>query len=94
MSIIKKEDVANALAQRNDISKAKAKTYVNDVFAIIQEALQQENDVDVYGFGKFSIKENPARQGINPLTKEPIEIKASKSVRFKSSSALKNAIQK
>ena len=46
-----------------------------------------------FGFGKFSISERAARTGINPATKEKIEIAASKSVKFKASKALKDAVK-
>lgn len=43
---------------------------------------------------KFEITERKAREGINPLTKEKIQIEASKSVKFKIARALKEAVNK
>lgn len=45
------------------------------------------------GFGKFEVTERSARTGINPATKEKIEIPASKSVKFKPSKALKDQVK-
>ena len=49
---------------------------------------------DLAGFGKFEITERKAREGFNPLTKEKIQIEASKSVKFKVAKALKEAVNK
>ena len=49
--------------------------------------------MDIYQFGKFYITENAGRKGINPLTKEEIEIKPSKSIRFKASKSLKDSVK-
>ena len=35
------------------------------------------------GFGTFSVSERAGRTGINPATKQPIEIPAKKVVKFK-----------
>lgn len=58
------------------------------------EGLSEGKTVDLAGFGKFEITERKAREGINPLTKEKIQIEASKSVKFKISKALKEAVNK
>ena len=63
------------------------------LFESIQEALKENNTVDIYQFGKFYITENAGRKGINPLTKEEIEIKPSKSIRFKASKSLKDSVK-
>lgn len=43
-------------------------------------------------FGQFEVKRREARTGINPLTKEPVEIAAKNVPFFKASSVLKNAV--
>ena len=49
--------------------------------------------VDISGFGKFEVKERAARKGINPQTKEVIEIAAAKVPGFKASKSLKDSIK-
>ncbi len=93
MSIIKKQDLAENLANTFGITKKAATEYVNTVFEQIANTLQEDGTVDIFGFGKFSVSERPARQGINPATKETIEIAASKSVKFKASKSLKDAVK-
>ena len=45
------------------------------------------------GFGKFTVAERGARQGVNPQTGERIEIAASRVPRFSAGSALKKAVK-
>ena len=85
MAILKKDYLVNALSEKTDLTKKAAKECVDVLFESIQEALKENNTVDIYQFGKFYITENAGRKGINPLTKEEIEIKPSKSIRFKAS---------
>ena len=78
----------NSVVQKKD-----ATAYVQFVFDTVADTLKDNGTVDVFGFGKFSISERAARTGINPATKEKIEIAASKSVKFKASKALKDAVK-
>lgn len=66
---------------------------VDAVFSTILSQLSEGNTVDISGFGKFEVRTRAARPGFNPRTKEAIEISASKSVGFKASKALKEAVK-
>lgn len=59
----------------------------------IHAGLKMDGEVKLAGFGKFTVAEREARQGRNPQTGEAIQIEASKNVRFKAASALKDEIQ-
>lgn len=59
----------------------------------ILAGLKMDGEVKLAGFGKFTVAEREARQGRNPQTGEAIQIEASKNVRFKAASALKDEIQ-
>ena len=74
-----------------DTSKAAADTALNAVIDSITKAVKKEN-VQIIGFGTFSVVKRGARAGINPQTGEKIKIKASKSVKFKPGAKLKAAI--
>jgi DNA-binding protein HU-beta len=78
-------ELADAVAEANDISKAKAKEIVTSVFASIIEAAKGGDEVAITGFGRFSVKVRPAREGRNPRTGETLNIPASKSLGFKMS---------
>ena len=78
-------ELVDAVAEANDISKAKAKGVVNSIFASIIEAAKRGEEVAIAGFGRFSVKERPAREGRNPATGAPLKIPASKTLGFKMS---------
>ncbi len=59
----------------------------------ILAGLKMDGEVKLAGFGKFTVAEREARQGRNPQTGEAIQIEASKNLRFKAASALKDEIQ-
>jgi nucleoid DNA-binding protein len=48
-------------------------------------AAKRGEEVAITGFGRFSVKERPAREGRNPATGAPLKIPASKSLGFKMS---------
>ncbi len=78
-------ELIDAVAAANDLTKAKAKDVVASVFASILDAAKRGEETAVNGFGRFSVKERPAREGRNPRTGETLKIPASKSIGFKMS---------
>jgi DNA-binding protein HU-beta len=62
------------------------------VFESITSELANGGEVAVSGFGKFSVADRAARQGVNPATGEKIQIKASKAAKFSPASGLKNTL--
>lgn len=92
-NIVTKKDLAEKLAEECGLTKKDATTYVKFVFDEIVSALTNKDNVDVSGLGKFVITERKARKGINPFTKEEIDIPASNAVKFKPSKSLKDAVK-
>ncbi len=88
-----KKDLADRLSDELNLTKKDAAEAVNIVFDEIIETLAASGEVSINGFGKFEVSERAARTGINPATKEKIEIAASKSVKFKASKNLKDTVQ-
>ncbi len=76
------------------MTKKDATVAVETVFdESIATTLSDGSKVDITGFGKFEVSERPARTGINPATKEPLDIAASKAPTFKAAKALKEAVK-
>ena len=75
-----------------DTSKAGAERAVDAVLEGIKTGVSQDQSVQLIGFGTFSVAHRAARMGINPRTQEKIQIKASKSVKFKAGAGLKAAV--
>jgi DNA-binding protein HU-beta len=89
---VTKKDLAGQLSKSQDITLKNAETYVNAILQAILQDLAKGEDVDLAGFGKFEVKERAARKGINPSTREAIDIPASKTVKFTAKKALKDAV--
>ena len=87
-----KTDLADAVAQATDTSKADAANAVDAVLDTITDALKSGDGVQLIGFGNFSVSDRAARQGRNPRTGETIQIAASKQPKFKAGNALKDAV--
>jgi DNA-binding protein HU-beta len=85
-------DLADKLAASQGITKADARKYVDAVFAAITDAVAEGDEVSLNGFGKFKVKESPAREGRNPATGETIQIAASKKLGFTAAKAVKDKL--
>ena len=84
-----KTQLAAAVAEKAGVSKADAATYVNMVLgAIADNICEADGEVSIPDFGRFFVKEVPARLGMNPQTKEKITIEAHSKVVFKPSDNL------
>lgn len=88
-----KNELVASVAEKAEISKKDAEAAVKAVTEVITEALAEGDKVALVGFGTFSVKERAARTGINPRTKETVEIPAAKVPAFKAGSALKDAVK-
>ena len=87
-----KNDLAEAVAEATDTSKADAAKAVDCVFETISGALKNGDGVQLIGFGSFSVADRAAREGRNPRTGETLQIAASKQPKFKAGKALKDAV--
>ncbi|PZU09932.1 MAG: integration host factor [Sphingobium sp.] len=85
-------DLAEAVASAHDLSKADARKLVDAVIGAIADAAAKGDEVSLSGFGKFKVKDSPARQGRNPSTGETIEIAASKKLAFTPAKAIKDRL--
>jgi DNA-binding protein HU-beta len=85
-------ELAQQVASRAGIDSNQAKKAVDAVVDSITEELSRGGEVALSGFGKFSVSDRAARQGVNPATGEKIQIKASKAAKFSAASGLKNTL--
>ena len=61
------------------------------MFAGITGAAKQGNELSLSSFGKFKVKDSPARQGRKPATGEVIEIAATRKLTFTPAKQVKDA---
>ena len=86
-----KMELINIIAKKMDVSKAEAEKFMNAYMEAIKEALLNEEEVKLIGFGTFSVQEKAATTARNPRNpEETIEVPAKKVVKFKLSKKLKD----
>ena len=76
------------------LSKADSKKALDATVDAIKAALVAGDKIQLVGFGTFAVSERPARQGINPATKQKITIAAKKVAKFKAGAELADAVNK
>ena len=91
---MKKKDLVESISKQCDISKTTASDAIDIIFQSITDAINNDEKVDIKGFGSFNISDRKARKGRNPHTGEEIEIKASRVPTFKASKSLKDYCNK
>ncbi len=87
-----KTELIEEIAGRTDSSKAEAQRYVDTLEKVVTEVLKSGEEVQITGFGKFYVREQKAREGVNPQTKEKMRIPAQKVPAFSAGQGLKEAI--
>jgi DNA-binding protein HU-beta len=90
---VTKNEFVDQVSERSNLSKGDAGQAVDAVLDTIKEVLSRGGEISFTGFGKFSVADRGARQGVNPQTGEKIQIAASKVPRFSAGSALKSAVK-
>jgi len=88
-----KDELAKIVWGKLDIDYKKAKCSVDTLIKLLVDTIQDSEDVEIRGFGKFTIREKSSRIGRNPRTGVEVEITARKVVTFKSSKVLRNALE-
>jgi len=102
----KSELVAEIQGNLGGSSKAEAEKALSAVLGAIKTSVKKAGKevklrdkdskdavaIQLVGFGTFSVTKRAARSGINPLTKAPLKIKASKAVKFKAGAGLKDVL--
>jgi len=87
-----KAQLVEYVAAKTGLTKADAGRALDAVLEGIVDGLKKDGKVALVGFGTFSAKRRAARNGINPLTKEPMSIPAKTVASFKAGSKLKDAL--
>ena len=78
-----KAELIAAVAEKAGLSKKDTEAVINATLNTITAALQDEEKVQLVGFGSFEMKKRDARTGLNTRTKEPVEIAATQVPVFK-----------
>lgn len=86
-------ELVELIAEKADISKAKAALAVDAFTAGVADALAKGDEVALVGFGTFTTAKREARKGRNPATGKEITIAAATLPKFRPGKALKDAVK-
>ncbi len=93
MENLNKKTLVEVISDKTGMTKKSATEVVDLVLETVADTLKDGGKVDLSGFGKFEVKVRNARTGINPATRETIQIPATKVPSFKPAKALKDLVK-
>jgi len=87
-----KSQLVAAVSADCGLSKTDSARAIDSMIDTVTRTLKKGDEVSITGFGKFSVVNRAARQGVNPRTGERVKIKASKAPKFSPGATLKHAV--
>lgn len=91
---VNKNELISAVAKQAEQTKADIARVLDATLEVITYALKKGDKVKLVGLGSLRCVKKAARRGVNPKTKEPIDIPAKISVRFKAGDTLLQEVKK
>ena len=88
-----KAELVEEVANQTGLTKRTSREAVDAIISVITESLAREEKVTLVGFGTFEVMERKARRGVNPQTRESIQIPAKKVPKFKPAKSLREAVR-
>ena len=88
-----KSELINSLSEETQFSKKDITRVLDSLTRIIERTLKKGEKVSVTGFGSWWISSRPARKGINPATKQRIDLPAVNVPRFKAGKNLREIVR-
>jgi DNA-binding protein HU-beta len=87
-----KKDMVAAIAERCELTQAKANEVVDQIFKYIEESMKQKQEVRIPGFGTFKATLRAARKARNPQTGKDMQLPATNVPKFQASKTLKDVL--
>ena len=88
-----KSELINSLSEETTFSKKDVSRVLDSLTRIIERTLKRGEKVSITGFGSFWLSKRPARKGINPSTKERINLPEVNVPRFKAGKNLREVVR-
>lgn len=88
-----KTELINSLSEETTFSKKDVTRVLDSLTRIIERTLKKGEKVALTGFGTFTVNNRPARDGINPATKQKIKIPAVNVPKFKAGKGLREVVK-
>lgn len=88
-----KEELVNKVSGEVGFSKRETKKVVDAIIETIGDTLARGEKVTLVGFGTFRVRSRKARRGVNPQTRESIQIAAKKVPKFTAGKTTREKVQ-
>ena len=88
-----KPELIQEISNKTRLPKKKIELVIDTMLSAVEEEVGKGNKVLISGFGVFYSSVRVARNGINPNTKEKIQIGDMRLPRFKPGTKFKKAVQ-
>ncbi len=88
-----KSELINSLSEETTFSKKDVSRVLDSFTRIVERTLKRGEKVSITGFGSFWLSRRPARKGINPATKQRIDLPAVNVPRFKAGKNLREIVR-
>jgi DNA-binding protein HU-beta len=89
-----KQEVIDVLATKLGSNRVEAEKSLQAFVDVVTESLRMGQEVNISGFGSFSVSNRAARMGVNPQNPEQkIQIAATKVPKFRAGKGLKDAVR-
>jgi len=88
-----KAELIEEVSNKTGLTKKETGNVIDALTDTIQKTLSKEEKITLAGFGTFQVMERKARRGVNPRTRETIQIPAKKVPKFKAGRKLREVVK-
>jgi DNA-binding protein HU-beta len=88
-----KAELVAEVANQTGLTRKVSRETVNAVISAITDSLGREEKFTLVGFGTFKVMERKARRGVNPQTREAINIPAKNVPKFRPGKGLRDIVE-
>jgi len=88
-----KDALVAEIAGKTELSKKDVELVIDTMTEVVTKTIKNDRKVTLTGFGTFRTSKRASREGINPQTKEKIQIPAMTVPKFTAGKALKEAVK-
>lgn len=88
-----KAELVNEVSAKTGLSKKETQNVIDVLTETIGDTLAKGEKVTLVGFGTFQVASRKARRGVNPQTRESIQIPAKKVPKFVTGKGLREKIK-
>ena len=89
-----RQELSRRVAHKTNLSQKQVGEVLEATLVSVREVLQEGDEVLLVGFGSFKVRTSAARRGVNPQSRQPMEVPAKERVRFSPGKELSEAVIK